>query len=92
MRNFDEKFEALRSRFLARLAGDRRALLDEALSLEDLEAVVHRLSGSAGMYGYAALSTSAETLENAIRDGATRDTIGDLVEDLIAEIRVVQAR
>lgn len=74
--DFEEKLKALRDEFEARLPG-RIEELDAAFAklspedsaesgeaLENLMALAHKLSGSAGTFGFMALGVAGEKLEN----------------------------
>ena len=82
----DEQMAGLRARFLERLEEDR-ARLEAAIAAGDeavIRALVHRISGAAGMFGYAALSDRAAEVEEALDEGADVEA---LVDRLLAEIR-----
>lgn len=59
----------LRRRFLTRAAEDLQQLL-AAGDLSEVQALVHRLSGSAGVFGYAAVSEAARIVDDALMAGA----------------------
>ena len=66
-----KKFAALRERFLVRSAGDLKeieaALANPgAVDHATLRAIVHRLSGAAGAFGFAALSEVAGAADDAL--------------------------
>lgn len=65
----EDPFASLRAKFLARCRSDAERLRALAQSDPATIDVVHRLSGSAGTFGYAELSKGAEALEDALRDG-----------------------
>ncbi|GIX39199.1 MAG: hypothetical protein KatS3mg128_0248 [Silanimonas sp.] len=68
---------AIRARFVAGAAGER-ARLAEAFQRQDFHALrqqAHRLKGSAGTFGFAAVSAAAAALETAVTDpDAVTDT------------------
>ena len=79
----------LEQRFIERCADDRELLKRyETESSAALGDVIHRLSGSAGMFGHMELSHVAERTEAALREGASID---GLVRDLINLLDRVQA-
>ena len=93
MTGFDEKMVAFRQRFIDRtMAG--RALLDNGAEPElgDLEMLAHRISGSAGMFGYVELGLAAEALEEAIRTGSDAEIRSFLTRRLADEIDRLQPR
>ena len=61
----------LRRRFVdrsrLRIAALDAALADDEPSVETIAPLAHQLAGSAGTFGYAALSRAAATLEDAVR-------------------------
>lgn len=66
---------ALRDRFLARTAGDLEIIEKsvaevEYRSHETLKYSVHRLSGTAGMFGYSAISTLAAPIDDLLHEDA----------------------
>ena len=58
----------LRRRFLARAAEDLEQLR-AAGDLAEVRSLVHRLSGSAGVFGYAAASEAARVVDDALMAG-----------------------
>ena len=58
-------------RFRARLISDHKAVgaLSDIHDLEPLEAIVHRLAGAAGTFGFAALGEVAIELDERFRGG-----------------------
>lgn len=90
----------LRRRFVER-ARLRLAELDAALAgpatARAVAAVAHQLAGSAGTFGYGALSRAAAALEDAVRDGWPPDTLiepsrlGDRVAALRAAAAALEA-
>ena len=62
-------------------------------SLRDLLFVMHRLSGAAGVFGFASLSDAARRLESAILQGdGSHSTIGDLLAELDSELAAIGSR
>lgn len=87
MSGFDERFEALRVRFVRRCAQDLPVLevaLEGAADRGRLRSTVHRLSGAAGTFGYAELSRLAGAVDDRLVVGqeAPRDDLAQLVEAL----------
>lgn len=62
--------ERFRSRTRQRLAALHEALEQQPPSLATVAAVAHQLAGSAGTFGYRALSEAAAALEDAARAAA----------------------
>lgn len=85
MSGFDERYHALRARFVERCAGDLR-VLEEAqaggIEADVLRATVHRLSGAAGTFGYPALSELAGVIDDRLVEKLwpTPAELGALVE------------
>lgn len=79
----DDPLAALRARFLARCQDDL-AILERVIAapadLQDpeLKFTVHRLSGTAGVFGFSALSALAAPIDDCLHDGKD-PTIGSLV-------------
>lgn len=72
MTGFDERMAGLRAHFRLRIANER-ARLQTAVDAGDwteARRLSHGLSGSAGMFGFSAISTAAQALEEAIDAGA----------------------
>lgn len=63
------KLDALRGRFVERCRDDALGLAGTN-EVDDQMAIAHRISGSAGMFGYQALSDAAQALEEALRRGS----------------------
>ena len=89
-RALERRLSAIRRAFLARSAGQLRALeaitgqVSEAQRAE-IVATVHRLAGAAGTFGFAAVSRVAGELEDALRrPGAMPDDGPDRVSDHLA--------
>jgi HPt (histidine-containing phosphotransfer) domain-containing protein len=59
----------LRTKFLTRAAGDLTTLKDAGVDHETLKYLVHRLAGSAGMFGYHDVSRLAAVVDDALQDG-----------------------
>lgn len=85
MNGFDAAMAELRVRFVARAAEDLRKLRDHQrgmpLSRRDLRALVHRIAGSAGLFGFAEISTLAGRVDERLVD---RDDVADLSELVMA--------
>ena len=63
------------------------ALLDDTLEgvrVEDLARTVHKLAGTAGMFGEEELGEKAAALERALRAGVEREVRKQLAEELVA--------
>jgi HPt (histidine-containing phosphotransfer) domain-containing protein len=60
---------ALRDRFLARTREDLEVLRRPATDLEATAGVVHRLSGSGGVFGFAEVSRLAAVVDDQIHGG-----------------------
>lgn len=79
---------ALRDKFLDRCRSDAAILADrDTIDADELIAIVHRLSGTAGIFGFTELSEAAERTENALREGRGAQS---LIDRLIAELRSTQ--
>ncbi|HEY0629522.1 MAG TPA: Hpt domain-containing protein [Sphingomicrobium sp.] len=93
MTGWDDKMSGLRQRFIDRTAADR-ALLGDGIRRDrgELELIAHRISGSAGMFGFVELGTAAEELEEAIRNLCDESTLEKHVMRLDAEIDRIQPR
>lgn len=84
-----DPMEGLKRRFLDRCAYDAARLRDaDNQQSDEIIEIVHRLSGTAGTLGFAALSECAAQLEDAIRDGEPGAT---KMEALLKELAKVQA-
>lgn len=71
---FADRLAALRTRFIARAAEDRRILAElgppfSPAAREQVRLVAHRLAGAAGTFGYPAASEAAFTLEEVCETG-----------------------
>jgi HPt (histidine-containing phosphotransfer) domain-containing protein len=95
----EARLEALKTKYASKL-GDRVAEItpywerlsvrqDTTISLDDMITLVHKLAGSAGMYGHNRLGDAAGRLEAALETGAFEGFIGDSA--LRAEIDVMVA-
>lgn len=72
MSGFDERYEALKARFVTRCAGDLPVLeraLEGGVDAETLRITVHRLSGAAGTFGYHDLSRLAGVVDDRLVEG-----------------------
>jgi HPt (histidine-containing phosphotransfer) domain-containing protein len=77
----------LRAKFLKRAAEDLATLKDAGVDGETLKYLVHRLAGSAGMFGYPEVSRLAAIVDDALQDGGGADP-ADLAA-LIAAVEVL---
>jgi HPt (histidine-containing phosphotransfer) domain-containing protein len=68
--DFDESYRRLRERFLDRCRQDLEVIRVER-DPERLRAVVHRLAGAAGTFGYSELSAEAGEVDDALVEGKT---------------------
>jgi HPt (histidine-containing phosphotransfer) domain-containing protein len=86
MNGFDQRLADLRRRFLERTRKERMQLASacQTIDREELRRVSHGLAGSAGIFGFADLGRSAQTLEEAIYRDAGNGEIRALAEELIA--------
>ena len=88
MTDVSDALERLRERFRARAAADlgdlRRWSTDPVAHKEALHALVHRLAGAAGTFGFHRLSEVAAEAEDAIVTGAPDQlaSIGGLIQEL----------
>ena len=93
MNDLAEAMDRLRERFLVRAAGDlvdlRRWARDPPAHAEDLHALVHRLAGAAGTFGFHRLSDLAKCAEDALVAGASspKAALEGLIEDLEHTLR-----
>jgi HPt (histidine-containing phosphotransfer) domain-containing protein len=78
--DIEAKLEALKQKYVGKL-GDRVEEINRQWddlksgdnwtdALEELITLVHKLAGSAGMYGHRALGEAASVLETALEEGA----------------------
>ena len=89
MTEFDGRMAVLKDKFLERCRSDAAILAAHSQqNPDDLMAIIHRLSGSAGIFGFADLSNTAERAEDALRDGLDADAA---IARLIAELKTLQA-
>lgn len=90
MNSFDVAMDRLRLRFVARAAEDLLKLRGHqdgaALPRKDLHALVHRLAGSAGIFGFAEISKVAGELDDRLLDGGDAETLPKLVAALAAVV------
>lgn len=92
MSGWDEKMEELRGRFIDRTKAHGRSLEYELPGRDQLEAIAHRINGSAGMFGFTQLGTAAEALEEALRNQCDDEVVSQHVDRLRQEIDRLQAR
>lgn len=85
---YRRKLAAARDAFVERTASDARKLpalasqLDDAVAVHAVRALTHRLRGTGGTLGFAALSTAAGALEDAIDAEASPTVVATLVAAL----------
>ena len=91
MTGWDEKMGELRRRFLDRTIADGGLLKAGPLDRDQLEAIAHRISGSAALFGYADLGTAAGALEEAYREGCDDIALALHIERLCRAIDRLQA-
>ena len=90
MNYFDERMLALREKFVERARQESTVLgAGHALNSSELLAIAHRLSGSAGMFGFRQLSDCAEAVEEAVRRDETSELLQRLIDDLRAQIAAI---
>lgn len=90
MSAFDDRYQALRGRFVRRCAEDLpvlEAALDGRVDGETLRQTVHRLSGAAGTFGYAELSRLAGLVDDQLVAGA--EPSPDQLTSLVEAVRVL---
>lgn len=94
MRSFEEKLAELRTCFVVR-ALEERVLFQAALDTmhkPELRRLAHRLSGSAGTFGFAPISADAQAVEEAV-DNNLPDVelrrLGAVLLDRLADLQVV---
>jgi len=88
-----DPMEALRGRFLARLAAERQALAESAEHGDrvTLRAICHRIAGAGGMFGFPELSRLASEIEERIEAGVSVGEIAPSIAQLLAEIKLTLA-
>jgi PAS domain S-box-containing protein len=82
------QYDALLERYRENLA-IRLQAIEDALGSKDVETlldIVHKVKGTAGMYGYTSLSDCAETCEGLLRGGASIDESMDSINAVKASI------
>jgi len=82
----EDRMAALRQRFVDRCRDDLAAL-EQGDGPERTIEIVHRLSGSAGIFGFSRISEVAEQTETALRDGTPNE---ELMARLLDALRAVQ--
>ena len=83
MSEFDDRYQALRRRFVERCREDLAVLesaVGEEVEAEALRATVHRLSGAAGTFGYPELSRLAGEVDDALIEH------GRVTDEALAEL------
>ncbi len=86
MSEFDDRYQALRRRFVERCREDLRHLRTET-DPQKLRPVVHRLSGAAGTFGYGEIGADAGELDDALVEG--REPPADVLGRLIATLEAL---
>jgi len=88
----DEVIEEFRPRYVAELPARVAKLLAQLghQDLNELQAVIHGLSGSSGFFGYMKISDAAHHMERLILQGAPIDEIIKMTNRLIEQIRAVK--
>jgi chemotaxis protein histidine kinase CheA len=66
-------------------------LQDRAAALKNLRGLAHKLSGSAGMYGFDELGGCARDLVHAIDGGSPMAAVKRLGNSLVARLRLLAA-
>lgn len=102
MNDFYEKRQQLRQSYMASMI-DKREALQQYYSqfkqsdddVEDFYTALHKLSGSAGMYGFIEISANARVLMNTIKgtsnDGfSPSDDIGELFTGLLEMMKNIK--
>jgi HPt (histidine-containing phosphotransfer) domain-containing protein len=96
MNGYDAAMAKLRVRFVARAAEDLLKLRGHQSSVplarNDLHSLVHRLAGSAGLFGFTEISRLAGELDDRLADGGDAATLPDLLtvlEGIVSESRQV---
>lgn len=91
MEGFEQRMEALRSRFAERCATDAARLKDAwaARDLRAVEQLVHGLAGSAGIFGHDELSSAASETERAMAEGLADHLIEPQIEALVRTLRTI---
>ncbi len=87
MSELDQRFQALRTRFVARSRGDLAALRVETDPVR-LRFIVHRLSGAAGVFGFRAISADAGEIDDALIEG--RAPPAEVMARLIAALEAIE--
>lgn len=90
MSQFDDRYQALHRRFVARCREDL-AVLEAAVAgtvpADVLRATVHRLSGAAGTFGYPELSRLAGAVDDALIEHGRAEAAQ--LSELTAAVRVL---
>jgi len=101
MTDSSRRFERLRARYAQSLASKRAALREawracvarpEPSSLNKLQVLVHRLSGSAPAYGYETLGRHASAIDRELMDWSAateRDSAADLAQRLSSPMQAL---
>ncbi len=77
------RWQERRAEALAQLAAFVRSDSASGAALEELAAAMHKLAGSAGMFGEGALGDRARAVEDAIRSAQPRDTVTALAATIL---------
>lgn len=90
---FQERLRQIRAGYVAKLAGQAdeiEALLDAAApesARDQIVARVHRLAGTAGSFGFAALSARANDIEMSLLEGASVSDSDQALRELVSLMR-----
>ncbi|WP_435199085.1 ATP-binding protein [Qipengyuania sp. 902] len=81
--DIDERWKQRRSEAIEAVGAAVRAQAMEGAGIEDLARVVHKLAGTAGMFGEEELGSRAAALERALRSSVDVDVRLKLAEELL---------
>ena len=81
--DIDERWKQRRSEALEAVGAAVRAQAMEGAGIEDLARMVHKLAGTAGMFGEEELGSRAAALERALRSSVAVDVRLKLAEELL---------
>ncbi len=92
---FLEQLEAMKRSYLDRLPGQAEELEElnarlrasDADAMPRVEAIVHKLAGTAGSYGLMEISLAATSLDTLIKQGAAPSSLEEELDALIALMR-----
>lgn len=85
MSEFDERMGQLRARFLVRAEDERAQLVAAcaAMNRNEIKRLSHGLSGSAGVFGFPAVSLDAQAVEEGVDENAGDAELRALCSTLI---------